>query len=198
MRITPDVILEDTLPVEERFARTPRHYLIRGLFFEPFVRTLGHDEALALQKDLIAPPEDGEYGTITEYPQVDHARYAVAAARKRWPTVSLREALRRVERSMAAQFAQSSMGKIFNSVLSDPHAVFRALPHIYPLIQTGGRFDCTLRAGTAHIELRDFAPWIDCSTIGALEGLVVLFGKRPSIELAMLTDYHADIEVEWS
>jgi uncharacterized protein (TIGR02265 family) len=197
MRVTPDVILADTIPLEERFARTPRHYTIRGVFFEQLVRTLG-EEWRALEKELLAPPEDGEYSALGEYPQIDHARLAVAAARKQFPTLPLREGLRRIERGAAAHFAQSSMGKVITLVVSDPRSAFRALPSAYLHIQKGGTLRATIRGAGAHVEARDFAPWVDCSLIGALEGMVVLFGKRPSMEVELLSDFDADFDIDWS
>ncbi|MGZ3418351.1 MAG: DUF2378 family protein [Polyangiales bacterium] len=196
-RITPDVVLADTVPLEERFARTPRHYTIRGVFFEPFVRTLG-EEWRAVEKELLEPPEDGEYSALGEYPQIDHARLAVAAARKQFPGLSLREGLRRIERGAAAHFAQSTLGKVLTTVVSDPSSAFRTLPTAYAHIQRGGILRVTPRSSGARVEARDFAPWLDCSTIGAFEGMVVLFGKRPSMTVEMLSESDANFEIEWS
>ena len=196
-KITPSVVLEDTIPISDRFARTPRHYMIRGLFFEPFFRTLG-EEWHAIEKDLVAMPEGGRYAVFTEYPQIDHARFAVAAAAKQFPDLPEREGLRRIERSAAAQFEASSMGKILTALVTDPASAFRVLPSVYVHVQTGGRLQSVIGTSGARVEVRDFAPWVDCSLIGALEGIVVLLGKRPSITLELLNERDANYDIEWS
>jgi uncharacterized protein (TIGR02265 family) len=196
IRVTPEIVLsEGGLDVEERFAKTPRDYTIRGMFFASLVRDVGDDWPV-IAKELLAPPDDGQYATLGDYPQIDHARLAVAAARKRHPDVSLREGLRRIERGAASAFAQSTIGHVVG-MFAEPLTLFRVLPDLHHHMQRGGTMRYVTRGTGARIELREFAPWLDCSMLGAIEGVVVLFGKRPFIEITLHSNHDADFDIDW-
>lgn len=196
-RVTPDTILEDGPSAEERIARTPRSYTIKGLYLARHVRALGLPWS-ELGAMLDAPPPEGHYHAFGDYPQADHARLAVLAARKQFPSVPLREALRRLERTVAQVFADSSMGRMLGGLVTDPKTAFRLFPAAYRLAQHGGAVRTIERPRGVRLELRAFAPWLDCSLVGTIEGTVVLFGRRPLIEVDMLSDTDADYDIEWT
>jgi uncharacterized protein (TIGR02265 family) len=195
-RVTPASILEDTIPVEERLARTPRGYTIKGLFFHAFVRALGRRWS-ELESKLIAPAPRGDYVAFDDYPQFDHALLAVEVARMQHPDVPLREGLRRLERDAARVFAESTVGRVVVSLATDPRTAFRIFPGAYRHMQTGGTVRAIERPRGVRLEMRSFAPWVDCSFLGAIEGAVVLFGKRPQLDVELLAEGDANFELEW-
>ncbi len=196
-RVTPDTVLEDTLSAEERIARTTPAYTIKGLFLARHVRALGCSWA-DVAPTLEAPPPDGNYHLFEDYPQADHARLAIVVARRQFPNMSLREGLRRLERATAQVFVETSFGRLLFGLVSSPAMALRLLPAAYQLAQHGGSVRAIERRRSVRLELRGFAPWIDCSLVGTIEGAVVLFGRRPQIDVDMLSDTDADYEVEWT
>jgi len=200
-RVTSDVSLDLELDAEDRIARTPRHYTIKGMFLARHVRALGA-KFDAIRDQLLEPPRGDQYLPFGDYPQSDHARLSVAVARQEFPSLRLAEALRRVERQAAEVFVASSVGRMLTSLASDPLTGFRLFPVAYRHMQSGGELVAIdLPAGRSRgirLELRDFAPWLDCSMLGTFEGGVVLFGRRPMIEVELLSDYDANYLVSWT
>lgn len=196
-RVTPEAVLDDTMSFDERLARTPAEYTIKGLFFRSAVEALG-PEVVLCEPQLSAPPPLGGYSAIADYSQRDHAVLAAAAARKLYPQLSLREGLRRMERGAAHEFAESSVGRVIVRFASSPTSAFQLLPRIFTHVQKGGVMQVRLRQNGVCVECREFAPWLDCSVIGALEGVVVLFGKRPTVDVKLISAFDADYDIDWS
>lgn len=196
IRVTSDVSLDLELDVDDRLARTPPHDLIRGMFLTRHVRALGA-RFEEVRSSLSVPPPYQPFG---EYPQRDHARLAVAVARLQFPAVPVAEGLRRVERHAAEVFVASSIGRALTTLASNPLAALRLFPTAWRHMQTGGEL-VTRELPHSHgirLEVRDLAPWLDCSMIGSLEGGVVLFGRRPMIEVELLSDHDANYLVTWT
>lgn len=199
IQIVAESILDDDgwPPAVERIARTPASHVIRGLFFRGYVDALAGDwETIA--RTLDAPPALGAYLPLVEYPQSDHARLALAVAARRYPTLPMREALRRLERRAARAFSESALGRILISVAGDPRKALLHLPSIYRNLQGGGTIEARNGPRGVRLELRGFAPWLDCSWVGVIEGLVVLFGRRPVLSIDLHGEESADYEVEWT
>lgn len=194
-RVTPDVSLEQELDADDRVARTPRDHTIKGMFLTRHARWL-EEELPALRPQLLV--QTASYNPFGDYPQADHARLAIAAARKLFPALPLAEGLRRVERHAADVFVGSSVGRVLSSLASDPSTGLRMFPMAWRHMQTGGELTVVPGSRGVRIEVRDLAPWLDCSMIGSLEGAVVFFGRRPVIEVELTSDFDASYEVTWT
>ncbi|HEY3237713.1 MAG TPA: DUF2378 family protein, partial [Polyangiaceae bacterium] len=92
--IRSGIALFGSYDVEEEVRSIPRSYGVKGMFFDRVVAVLGPDfERIA--KLLVDPPARGRYVGFRDYPGGDFSRLAAAAARKAYPRLGLREAVRR-------------------------------------------------------------------------------------------------------
>lgn len=197
-RVTPDVSLEHELDVEERIARTPAQFTIKGMFLLRHMRPLGASYA-ELRPLLREPPEGDRYQPFADYPHVDHARLTVAVAARLFPTVSLAEAVRRIERHMAEVFVSSNLGRAVSALAASPAAALKLYPVAWRHSQSGGVVTAhEVGRGRVRVEVRRAAPWLDCGVLGSIEGTVVLFGKRPIVEVELLSDFDANYDVTWT
>ncbi len=194
----PEVALLGSFDVESRLERVPRTYTLKGMFFSPLLSSLGSQDWDRVRAELVAPPRAGRYLAFADYPQVDYCRLALAAAERLHPDVALPEAARRLARRDFTVFAESRLGKVLIGLAGDLPTVLCALPTLYDKVTRGGRVSAErLDGGGVRLEYRDYHGWVDCYTLGTLEGVVMHFGRRPRVQVGLASEVDATYEVRW-
>ncbi|MGH7330110.1 MAG: DUF2378 family protein, partial [Polyangiaceae bacterium] len=128
--------LQNDFDAEERFAKFPAGFTLKGLFFPRLVLMLG-EEWNELESTLQAPPRFGKYFAFSDYPQVDYSRLTYAVSKKCFPRLPLREAARRVARRDFQVFADSRVGGVMLSMLGGVDSALMKFPQMIGIVLSG-------------------------------------------------------------
>ncbi len=182
---------------EERFARFPSSYLMKGMFFNRMVGLGGERAYREVESKLVKRPQLGRYLPFSDYPQVDFSRLAHQVAITRFPGQDVVEAMRRLARQDIATFAQSAIGSVMFALAGhDPVTALLKLPEMYRASLKGGEVSARL-AGPQVVELayREFYGWLDCYPIGHVEGLAAHCERSCEIEVEADSEIAAVLRV---
>jgi len=158
----------------------PAHYTVKGMFFTRLIDALG-SEIAAVRAQLVAPARGDRYLPFRDYPQVDYLRLSIAAARKSFPQLSPREAVRRLARDDLATFSNSMLGRIVLAMAGDARSTLLRVPDAYARVTTGGPVHALeLDADTVRVEFQKFYGLRDYQ-LGQLEGVTLHFGTTSGI-----------------
>jgi uncharacterized protein (TIGR02265 family) len=184
-RIRPEVPLVGHVEAEERFARFPSSYLMKGMFFSRMIDLGGERAYREVEGRLVKRPQLGRYVPFADYPQVDFSRLAHQVAITKFPGVDVVEAMRRLARRDIETFAQSTAGSVMLALVgNDPVTALLKLPDMYRASLKGGSVKARSTAkDVVELDYVDFYGWLDCYPIGHVEGLVGHFGRRCEIEV---------------
>jgi uncharacterized protein (TIGR02265 family) len=175
--------LDFAVDAEARFARFPRHYTLKGMFFTRVIG-LGARFFDAVRPKLIDPPRAGRYVAFADYPQVDYSRIAHAVATGLTPTLPVPEAMRQLARRDLSTFATSSIGRVSLAMLRDAEAAVLKLPDLYAAVLHGGIVTGrSLGKNEIEFTFSDYYGWVDCYPVGTIEGLVDRYGRSCHIEV---------------
>ncbi|MFW5921059.1 MAG: DUF2378 family protein [Polyangiales bacterium] len=194
--LTPSQPLQGDPDPEERFARFPSSYTIKGMFFARPIHILGPGYE-ALEPKLRRPQAKGRYLPFGDYPQEDYSRLAHAAAVKRWPHVSTPEAMRQLARDDLRAFAESRVGRVVLAMTGDVAGTLLKLPDMYRMSLEGGHVEATRTDDGVRIEYRDFLGWVDCYPIGTVEGVVQHYGAASELDVQIHGNDAATYDVRW-
>ncbi len=196
--VTPGVPLSTDFDVDARLAALAAHHTVKGMFTAAVVRQLRPDEFQKVKTELVAPPR-AAHRAFADYPVVDHQRLTVTLVRRLHPTLPIAEALRRFERSNASRFADTTLGRVMVAMLRDPAAGLLKLPEISRMVSNVGDIHAS-RAEDHAVRLvyAGYSGFVDCAIIGSLEGVVMFFGKRPTIEARIRSSTDAEYVVRWA
>ncbi|GAC1362092.1 MAG: hypothetical protein NVSMB47_14250 [Polyangiales bacterium] len=180
--ITSVAPLSFVVDVEQRFAKFPPSFTLKGMFFSRLIG-LGARFADAVRPKLLAPPRAGRYLPFHDYPQVDYSRICHAVAVGLHPEVSIPEAMRLLARQDVATFAQSAIGRVSLALMGDLEHAILGMPSTYGAVMKGGTV-AARRLGPDEFEMvfRDFYGWVDCYPFGNLEGMARRFNRTCLIE----------------
>ena len=154
LAITSDQQLEGSFDGDAVAASVPRHYTVKGMFFARLIEALGA-EIDAVRGQLVAAVRGDRYLPFRDYPQVDYVRLSIAAARKRFPQQSPREAVRRLARDDLATFSSSMLGRIVLAMAGDARSSLLRVPDAYARVRSGGPvFAVELDAETVRVEFQ--------------------------------------------
>jgi uncharacterized protein (TIGR02265 family) len=180
---------------DARFARFPATHTIKGMFFNRLVAIVSADAVEQLE--LRARPRNGRYLPFKSYPQIDYSRLAHLAAITRYRNQDTREAMRRLARDDFAEFAKSRVAKVALSFVGDCADTLKRMPDLYRMTLEGGTFDAVDIDGGVRVSFRDFYGWLDCYPLGTLEGIVLHYGHRPQVAMALEDDLNGHFDVTW-
>jgi uncharacterized protein (TIGR02265 family) len=165
------------------------------MFFARLAGQLG-DGFAELTPRLSAPPKLGRYVPFTDYPQADYVRLTAATAQKLYPSVALREGLRRLGRDDFNVLATSTIGKVILAAAGDARSVLLKAPFIYDklsrgLTVTGEALDeATVRISFSPV----YGSWE--YTLGQLEGAILNFGGTPVTTVSELPGKTVQFDVK--
>jgi len=183
---SPDDPISGTFDVDATARLFTRAHLVKGMFFNRLLAVLGPSFG-DLVPSLAAPPRLGKYLPFSDYPQGDYLRVAVAVAERSYPAWSLREGIRRLSRADFKVFADSTLGKVLLAVAGDVHAALLNVPSTYTKV-TSANWTITGEAIDQGAVTITFAPLLGPweFQLGQLEGVVLAFGKTPSVRVMEL------------
>jgi uncharacterized protein (TIGR02265 family) len=180
--VTPASRLEGTPNVAALVAAIPAAFTVKGMFFKRFSDVLGA-EYEGLSGELDSPQREAKYVAFKGYPQRDYTRLAVAAARKLFPGLPLREAVRRLARQDIAIFASSVIGKVVLAMARDARSTLHRMPNAYAGTAPDTRIRVLdLDARTARVAVEPHHGIIEY-TLGQVEGIVLAFEQQPVVTL---------------
>jgi uncharacterized protein (TIGR02265 family) len=185
--LRPEQPFEGPLDADAIAATFPASYMVKGMFCSRFAELLGGDFERVAPK-LSAAPRGGRYVPFKDYPQSDYTHLVIAAARKRFPDRSVREAVRCTARDDLATFAASMFGKIVLALAGDARTTLLRTPDAYKRVAPGPRvraddLDPTC-VRVVFEEHRGIAEYL----VGQLEGVVLSFGHRPTVVVRQLAE----------
>lgn len=151
----------------------------------------------AVHHQLIDPPPRGKYHAFEWYPMGDYARLFDHAARARFPG-SAREAYRLLGRSEIEVFAASTLGRVTFSMLGDPAAALLRYPEVLSVVWRGPASKAE-RLGPNRVKV-SFEGAVGAAVehvLGAIEGIVIEFDARPTLEVEIDTARRYSFYVSW-
>lgn len=176
----PDQALDGTFDVDALVQTIPSNYSVKGMFFGRFMTILGSDYA-SFEPKLRAAPRAGRYLPFKDYPQADYSRLVAAAAAKHYPRLPLREAVRCIARDDLATFAGSMLGKVLLSLSGDARTTLQRTPDAYARVAPGAVVrTLDLDPRTSRVVFEGYRGMVEY-TLGQLEGVVLSFGRKPSV-----------------
>ena len=185
--ITLSTRLSQPISLEAGLATIPVETTVKGMFFRRHVEGLGSDyETVSATLDV--PVKDGKYVAFRDYPQRDYARMIAATARKRFPLLPGREALRQLAREDFKVFAESMIGKVIMTVAGDARGSLMHVPDAYRAIVPGANVHAVdLNPHTVRITFEPLMGFLEY-TLGQLEGVVLAFDGSPLTTIHVIKD----------
>jgi uncharacterized protein (TIGR02265 family) len=178
--LAPEIPLTGTFDIEETVRAMPDTNRVKGMFFGRLSRELG-DGWGDVQHSLDRPPRYGRYLPFTDYPQRDYVRLYTAAAKKRYPTLALRESVRRLARHDIDVFAESTVGGVMLAMVGDARSALSKLPLAYgATIRSAMKLEVEQLEESVRVTFEPhYGRWE--YQLGQLEGVVAAFGNRSRI-----------------
>ena len=191
----PEVALQGDLDLEETLRSIPPEFTTKGMFFTRYVAALGA-EWEAVVPVLSQPAKHGRYHAFESYPLRDYVRVFDRVARARFPG-SPREAFRLLARGEVEVFAESTLGKVTFSLLSDPGGTLLRYPDVF-MVMVGGPTLTAERSGDRRV-IVTFPRYFGSieSGLGLVEGMVQNFDEQPIVEVTTFEDRKVVYDVSW-
>jgi len=190
-----DVALQGDVDLAATVATIPAEFTTRGMFFNRYVAALGA-EWEALVPALDEPAKHGRYHAFEGYPMRDYVRVFDRVARARFPG-SAREAFRLLARGEVEVFAESTLGKVTFSLLSEPGATLLRYPDIFMVMVRGPEVTAE-RRGDRRVAVTFPRYYGSIETgIGLVEGMVQTFDEDPCVGVTVGGDRSVVYDVSW-
>jgi uncharacterized protein (TIGR02265 family) len=195
MLLRPAQPLTGDFDAEQRAREIPPSFVLKGMFFARLVERAGPGWH-TVQPRLDHAPRGGRYVAFKNYPQSDYERLTAFVAKKLHRQVGLREAIRRLGRDDFDVFASSTLGRVLLAVVGDARTALLKVPYVYSKVAPG---DWCVRAeelepATVRVEfLPNYGSWE--YQVGQLEGIVIAFGRTPTLRVSLLPEHHLRIDV---
>jgi uncharacterized protein (TIGR02265 family) len=185
----PDVALAGDFDLARALARLDPALRTKGMFFKSLADTLGDSFADAATR-FEAPPRLGRYLPYVDYPSRDHVRLIDAAARASLPSLSPREAHRRLGETAFERFATSNVGRVvLKLVVNDLREMLLAFPRGYAMTVRSLRAveSRALDDGGVRLDFHEPIGAVEY-VLGTFEGIVRTFGHRSRIDVDIAED----------
>jgi uncharacterized protein (TIGR02265 family) len=190
-----DQALEGDVDLEAIIATIPLEFTTKGMFFNRCVAALGAEwEEIAPR--LLEPAKHGRYHAFEGYPMRDYVRVFDRVARARFPG-SAREAFRLLGRGDVEVFAESTLGKVTFSLLSEPGTTLLRYPEIFMVVVRGPKATAERRGDRrVAVTFPRYYGSIE-SGLGLVEGLVQSFDEEPRVDVTVGEDRGVVYDVSW-
>jgi uncharacterized protein (TIGR02265 family) len=165
-----------------------RGLVVKGMFFHRHVDILG-PEWHAVLETLTEPPRSGRYLAFGDYHSADYVRVSGRAARKRYPGVGAREALRRLAREDFDVFATSTLGRVIMTVVTDARGALHKSPFVYEKLAPGDWRVVVTDLDERRLRM-EFTPFYGRweYTLGQVEGVVLHYRSTSVVRVSELSD----------
>jgi uncharacterized protein (TIGR02265 family) len=192
-----DVLIGD-YDIEQTARSIPdgRGLVVKGMFFHRHVELLAEDWT-RVSATLVDPPRGGRYLAFRDYHTADYNRVSGHAARKRFPAVGSREALRRLARDDFDVFAGSTLGRVVLSVISDARGALHKAPFVYEKLSPGDWRLVVTEVDSRTLSM-EYVPYYGRweYALGQIEGVVLHYRSSSRIRVYELTEQRVRFDVE--
>jgi uncharacterized protein (TIGR02265 family) len=192
-----DAPLRGTIDPEQRVAQAVKAVTVKGMFLAPHADAIG-DRWPEVARKLLNPPRDGRYVPFNDYPLADYYRVVFAGAAQAFPALPLPEACRQASRHHMQAFAASTVGRVMLAMISDAHGALLALPNMFARGSSGIVVKAQAEGAGVRVEMQNIGGVQDCSAIGTLEGCVLYYGGKPTLDVDLVARNRAVYLITWS
>jgi uncharacterized protein (TIGR02265 family) len=160
---------------------------------------IGAIAAEASARGLTLPSARPRYTPFQLYPMREHCTLMVEFCRLGFPTVPLRQALRRLGRAAPKALIESNIGRVVFGTAEGPAEVLRAMAKSYQLHMR----PCTVEveaSGTqsAIVHMTDVYNFLDSHNVGVFEGVLRFARVEGTIRIRSYSRTAADLHCDWS
>ena len=144
------------------------------------------------------PSARERYVPYSFYPLIEHAQVLVETCERIHPTLSIRQALRKLGRGAPTALVSSTLGKVVLASAEGVHEVVDAMAKAYPLNARPSRVEVLERSpGRAVVRLEEVHYFVDSHHVGAFEGALRYAGVDGRVLMASRGPASADFLLEW-
>jgi uncharacterized protein (TIGR02265 family) len=178
------------IDIDARIADTPPAATAKGMFFETLAKS-------ARKFGVACEPR---YVPFRDYPLRDFMRLLADYGRARYPSHSIREAMRRAGWEAFPALMSSVAGRVLYAFAGhDVQAALRLAPQAYK--HSLSHCSVTARvctSGQAVLELRDVWNFPECYQVGVIEGGCRAYGTAPRVRVRIHSHSSVDLLVRWN
>ncbi len=177
------------IDVAGRVRATPAAATTKGMFFENLAK---------LARKLGVECE-ARYVPFRDYPMREHMQLMARYSAARYPSLTLREGLRRVGWEAFPTLMSSVAGRVlFTFASKDFGRALRLAPDAYKHSVSPGTVATRLNgARQALLEYRNIWNFAECYQLGAVEGACRAFEQEPRVLMRMHSDCDLDLLIRW-
>ena len=152
----------------------------------------------ARARAIALPTARERYLAFQDVPMREYATLLVEAARAFFPEATLRSGLRRLGRASHGVFAQSVVGRVVLSTVSDLPGALSACAKAYAISAPPSHAEL-LEIGDARaiFALANVYSFLDSHHVGVLEGIANSCGVRVATRLRLSSLFDGEIELTW-
>ncbi len=176
------------LDVDDHLAAIPPAATVKGMFFSGAVDVVRRQTGKDAGK--------GRYIPFKDYPLIEHARTLVDCAQAAFPTLPVRQGLRRLGNEAYSIFVASLAGKaIFGIAGRNWEAALALVSRAYAITGPVGRAEVAeIQPMRVVIALRGIWNFADSYHVGVFEAAMQQFGKKGEVWIAR--HGRADVDLE--
>ncbi len=188
--VVPD--MNAPLDVGAYLAACPADAKIKGMFVNDLLAHVAQAGG--------APITNKRYVIFKDYPMREYIELAPQAAERAYPTLSMREGLRRIGRSAYPTLADTMIGKVIFGVLGkDLEAVMRLSTRGYAVSQSPGAAEVLeVVPGRARVRLTNLSAFVDSFQLGVFEGAILACGRTGEVRARVESIATAEILATWA
>jgi uncharacterized protein (TIGR02265 family) len=140
-----------------------------------------------------------QYQPFRSYPRAEVMRVEARMAAVAFPSLPLREGLRRLSQQVYPLFLSSVIGRlVLGAVGADVDTVLRLGPKVIGAVTDFGGLEA-LKMGPRHWVYRyqHYYSWLDSGDVGIIEGLLHHYGHRPRLQIATDGPFSMTLDIRW-
>ncbi len=197
-RVVPEKPLVGDFDEEARVRAVPDSITTKGMYFDALMAQLGERDVQAVWSTLKKAPRHGKYQPFLDYPFADALRWLHAVGHKRYPSLPLLEALRRIGRDTVKVFLESKAGRVVKTMTVGPRESLLRMPKMWKATDPQNVISAVEpEPDTVRIDIEGFPGWLDCGVIGTLEQVVMNHHHAPELDVELLGLAKGNITVRW-
>jgi uncharacterized protein (TIGR02265 family) len=144
------------------------------------------------------PSAREKYTPYKFYPLREHAQLVLEACPRLYPSLSLRQALRKLGRAAPQALIGSTIGKVTLGAASGVEETLRAWAKTYPLhLRPGFAELAEVSKNHAIVRLTDVHFFLDSHHVGSFEGLFKFLELRATVKIHSFSPSAADLLCTW-
>jgi uncharacterized protein (TIGR02265 family) len=180
------ILWSESFSLDAYLAPVPRRLTVKGMFF------------LDLQKSVGVSAIPGTFVAFKGYPLEDWMRALVKAAGTLYPHEPTRQGLRLLGRMATRTFFESSLGRVFSALFSDPTRGIDLLRRGLSVLQSYGSIVESPRPDGVVYRISQMWDFVDSQYVGILEQGAAQFRVNPTVTIRRHAVDSADIRLTWA